>query len=229
MPLLLHIDTAGEKAFVAISKANTLLAHAKNEVSNTHAEFVQTAIDRLLKETSLKISEIDAVVVTMGPGSYTGLRVGLASAKGIAYAIDKPLIGLSTLALLQHKAVKEIPNAETNYKIFSMIDARRMEVFGALYDNQGIAIFPEQAIILDTAYIESLLYENILLYCVGSGANKVKMITNHPNIHFIEEQYTLQDCIELASIKFAKKQFENLAYSSPSYIKDFYMAKPNTN
>ncbi len=208
---------------VGISQNKELLAMEQNEVPNTHASFVQVAIEKVVANAQVKLSEIDAVVVTMGPGSYTGLRVGLASAKGIAYAMGKPLIGISTLALLSNVAKSAPPFEEQpkNLQIFPMIDARRMEVFGAIFNKQQHYILPEQAIVLDKQYIETLLLQGPIL-CVGSGVEKTKTLLQHPQLFFTETVYSLKDCVELATDKWNEKQFENIAYSSPAYLKDFY-------
>jgi len=208
---------------VGISQNNELLAMEQNEVTNTHASFVQVAIEKVLEKAQIKLTTIDAVVVTMGPGSYTGLRVGLASAKGIAYAIAKPLIGLSTLALLSNAAKSTITFTEQveNLQIFAMIDARRMEVFGAILNKQQQYTLPEQSIVLDTPYIETLLLQGPIL-CIGSGVEKTKTLLQHPQLFFSETLYSLKDCIQLATEKWDAKQFEDIAYSSPAYIKDFY-------
>jgi tRNA threonylcarbamoyladenosine biosynthesis protein TsaB len=225
---LLFIDTAGEKALVGISQNNVLLAMEENDTPNAHANFVQVAIETVLKKGGIPIQSLDAIVVTMGPGSYTGLRVGLASAKGIAYVLNKPLIGLSTLTLLAKTAIAtKICTAQNEQvQIFSMIDARRMEVFGAIYNKALINLQPEQAIVLDAPYLEQLLLNGPLV-CVGSGVAKTKTLLEHPNLFFLTETYTLQTCIELATIKFNAKEFEDIAYSSPAYIKEFYQKPAN--
>jgi tRNA threonylcarbamoyladenosine biosynthesis protein TsaB len=219
----LYIDTAGDKATIAISKDATLLALANNEQSNTHANFVQVAIENLLATAQLTLASIDAIVVTMGPGSYTGLRVGLASAKGIAYALNRPLIGLSTLALLaEHAKNHDIVKSMTgNYQIFSMIDARRMEVFGAIYDPNLNPTMTEQAIVLDTPFLESLLKKGSLV-CIGNGAPKTRELISSPLLHLITDPYDITDMIKLAFTKWEQSAFENTAYSSPAYLKDFY-------
>lgn len=223
MATLLFIDTAGDKALVGVSQNNMLLAMEENNTPNAHANFVQVAIESVLKKGGIPIETLDAIVVTMGPGSYTGLRVGLASAKGIAYVLNKPLIGLSTLTLLAKTAIsnKLIKEQGEKLQIFSMIDARRMEVFGAIYNKALTNLYPEQAIILDSQYIEQLLLQGPLV-CIGSGVSKTQTLVQHPNLFFLAETYTLQECMELATIKFNAKEFEDIAYSSPTYIKDFY-------
>jgi tRNA threonylcarbamoyladenosine biosynthesis protein TsaB len=219
----LYIDTAGENAFIGLSKDSQLLALKQNRQANTHASFVQVAIHDLLKETGVQINEIDAVAVTMGPGSYTGLRVGLSSAKGIAYAIDKPLIGISTLALLAHHASKHpaVTENKVNIQIFSMIDAKRSEVFGAIYKADNTVLVPEQSIIVDQPYFEQLLKSGPVL-CVGNGAIKSKEIVNKPLLFFMEESYDMEAFMHLAKLKWENKDFENVAYCKPAYLKDFY-------
>jgi tRNA threonylcarbamoyladenosine biosynthesis protein TsaB len=221
----LYIDTSGEKATVAISHDHHVLAMEENTTANTHAAFVQPAIDRILQSTNILIQSLDAVVVTMGPGSYTGLRVGLASAKGIAYAIDKPLIGISTLTMLAKHAIsnKEIIHQNTATQIFSMIDARRMEVFGAFYKSDLTPLQPEQAIVLDELLMRQLLGKGPVV-CIGSGAAKTRELITAPNLYCFDDQYNMADFTHLALEKWAKKDFEDIAYSRPSYLKDFYQA-----
>ncbi len=212
-----------------MSKDYSLLALETNEMSNTHASFVQVAIDKMVKQLGTQLQLIDAVVVTMGPGSYTGLRVGLASAKGIAYAINKPLIGISTLTLLAKHAINHISlvTTEKDIQIFSMIDAKRMEVFGAIYNSDLSVKLSPQAIVLDTDYLTRLL-ENGPTLCIGNGAVKTNQLLSNSNLHCIEAQYDMDDFIQLATEKWENKDFENTAYSSPSYLKDFYQAPAKT-
>lgn len=223
---LLHIDTAGEKAMIAFTKNGVILASKENTTPHIHAAFVQATIQELATVANCPLATIDAVVVTMGPGSYTGLRVGLSSAKGIAYALQKPMIGLSTLALLANAASKSnlFKSLGGQIQLFTMIDAKRMEVFGAIFNQSLEMTKPEQAIILDHPFIESLVANGPVL-CIGSGANKVKDIMTHSNIHISDLTYNLMDFIELAESKFSKKSFEQVAYATPSYLKDFYSKK----
>jgi len=226
MATLLHIDTAGEKAMIAFTQNGAILASKENSVFNTHAAFVQAGIQELTDIYPINLAALDAIVVTMGPGSYTGLRVGLASAKGLAYALEKPLIGLSTLALLAN-AAKRSPEFYTlpNLQIFAMIDAKRMEVFGAIFDqNQGFR-WKEQALELSPAYFEDLVKNGPIL-CIGNGVEKVKTIVTSPSIYFSDLAYNLMDFIELAEVKLKNKNFEDIAYSSPAYLKEFYQKKP---
>lgn len=226
MATLLHIDTAGEKAMVAISQNGVLIAIQENEVFQTHASFLQVAIQTLVTETTIPLNSIDAIAVTMGPGSYTGLRVGLSSAKGIAYALNKPIIGLSTLALLANAASKHrwFIEKKEQVQIFAMIDAKRMEVFGAIYDSQLNCQLTEQAIVIDSNYLANLVEKHPTI-CIGSAATKAKALLDNPSIVYVEESYNILDSIQLADAAFTKGEFADTAYSSPSYLKEFFFKK----
>jgi tRNA threonylcarbamoyladenosine biosynthesis protein TsaB len=156
---ILHIDTSGPDAIIGISQDLEIIASKQNNLSNTHGEFVQAGVEELCKRTGISLKDIDAIGVTMGPGSYTGLRVGLASAKGLAFALNKPLIGLSTLTLLAKAALGHLIERgdalvnEKQFQVFSMIDARRMEIFGAIYNSSLDFLAPEKALILDEALL----------------------------------------------------------------------------
>jgi len=221
VPKLLYIDTTGETALIGLSIQDQIIVEVSNQASQQHASFVQTSIQSICKEHSFDLNQLDGIVVTLGPGSYTGMRVGLASAKGIAYALDKPLIGLSSLALLAKAANKQIDKTSTSYRLFSMIDARRMEIFGSIYDCNEQALTEEQAIVLDTPYLSSLVKKG-KIYCVGSGASKVGQILVDEQIQVLNCQYSVVEMLEMAMIKWKKQDFEDLAYVSPTYIKDVY-------
>ena len=209
---------------IALTIDQKVVGLKENEVANTHAVFVQVAIDELIKEASFNLDDLDAVVVTLGPGSYTGLRVGLSSAKGIAYALNKPLIGLSTLQLLAKHAITQIPIyiANKQYsKVFAAIDARRMEVFGAFYSDQDEALSNEEAYILDPAFFEYHT-QNGPIVCIGSATTKIKEAFAEQPLYYIDSHYTVNEMLEMALKKFEKNQFEDLAYSAPTYIKEVY-------
>lgn len=222
MATFLIIDTALEQAIVALSKDGRILAELVNKEANSHASFIQVAIAELLGSQKMDIKDIDAIAVTLGPGSYTGLRVGLASAKGIAYTLQKPLIGLSTLSLLAKKAIKLIPSdLKDACQIFSMIDARRMEVFGAIYDSKHHSILSEQAIILDEDKWASFISKPTI--CIGNGCAKTKEFTTGHKVIYQEDSYTSIELLEMATIQFNLGQFEDLAYVGPNYLKEVYI------
>jgi tRNA threonylcarbamoyladenosine biosynthesis protein TsaB len=168
------------------------------------------------------MKELDAIVVTLGPGSYTGLRVGLATAKGIAYALQKPLIGLSTLGALGAAAVKLSPTTiDQSTQIFAMIDARRMEVFGAIYDASNNPIVQEQAMVLDQTKWNSLINQPTI--CIGNGHLKTKDFTSTHVVTYLDGNYTSQVLLDLAMVKWTAGQFEDLAYVGPNYLKEVYI------
>ena len=219
VPKLLHIDTTSEIAMIGLSIQDQIIAQVTNQASQQHASFVQTSIESICKEHSFDLNQLDGIVVTLGPGSYTGMRVGLASAKGIAYALDKPLIGLSSLALIAKAANKKIVQSGSNYSLFSMIDARRMEIFGAIYDANEQALTEEQAIVLDIPYLTALAKKGTI-YCAGSGASKIAQLIEDEQIQILDSQYSVGEMLEMAMIKWEKQDFEDLAYVGPTYFKD---------
>ncbi len=222
MANLLIIDTALEEAIIALSKDDKIIAELANKEMHSHASFIQVAIANLLAEQQMAISELDAIAVTLGPGSYTGLRVGLATAKGIAYALEKPLIGLSTLSALANAAIQLAPNTMASpFKIFAMIDARRMEVFGAVYDSSCKTILQEQAMVLDQAKWNSLIHQPTL--CIGNGLAKTKDFTAPHLVIYLEGHYTSQVLLDMALTKLNDAQFEDLAYVGPNYLKEVYI------
>ena len=232
MNTILHIDTAGPDALIGISQDLQVIASKQNNLSNTHGEFVQAGVEELCKEAGISLKDMDAIAVTMGPGSYTGLRVGLASAKGLAFALNKPLIGISTLSLLAKAAVRHLIETkdalldDKQLQVFSMIDARRMEIFGAIYNSSLKYLAPEKAMILDESLFHTLL-SNGPLICIGSGVSKTKILTQNTEFQnklplFLDCAYSINEMAALAVVKLNANDFEDLAYSAPAYLKDYY-------
>jgi len=211
-----------EEAIVALSMDGKIVAELTNKETHSHASFIQVAIAKVLAKQQMAIGDLDAIAVTLGPGSYTGLRVGLATAKGIAYSLQKPLIGLSTLSALATAAIRLSPNiVEPPFQIFAMIDARRMEVFGAVYDTSCNPILPEQAMVLDQAKWSSLIHQPTL--CIGNGLVKTKEFTASHQVKYLEGHYTSQVLLDMAITKLNAAQFEDLAYVGPNYLKEVYI------
>ncbi|HAK11232.1 MAG TPA: tRNA (adenosine(37)-N6)-threonylcarbamoyltransferase complex dimerization subunit type 1 TsaB [Chitinophagaceae bacterium] len=222
MAILLHIDTATEFAVVGFSKDGEVLAEQENLEQQQHAAFLQPAIQALSKKLGLPLQQIDAVVVSNGPGSYTGLRVGLASAKGICFALQKPLITLNTLQIMAHAARKAFPKADL---FCPMIDARRMEVFTAVYDQSLNEVMPPQAMILEAASFMDRLASKTIVF-TGSGQEKFHQICTHPNAQFALLRHAVTDMCPLGEQAFVNQQFADLAYAEPFYSKAFYSAPP---
>jgi len=219
MAFLLHIDTASATASVSIAEDGRIMRFIENKLVNEHASFLQPAIKNMLEDAGMALNELDAIAVADGPGSYTGLRVGLASAKGLCFALNKPLITIGTLPLMAHAAKA----AEKKDDIFyaPMIDARRMEVFTAVFDAAGNEQMAACAKILDNhSYVAQLLQKKMLFF--GSGAEKWKKICTHPNALFSGDYDTVQSFAHLSFEAFQFKRFAALAYSEPQYLKEFY-------
>ena len=227
MALILSIDTALEQASICISENEHVIAVKKNGTQSDHAVWIQQAIREMMEETGQSLSELAAVAVTSGPGSYTGLRVGMATAKGICFALNIPLITESTLYLLAQRVKKEI----ATHGIYSfpvlmcpMIDARRMEVFTCLYDLDLNELVPPAAMILDENSFSLELRDNIILFC-GNGSKKWQNLCMHTNAVFADIAQNVTDLAESAAKKLKKGAFSDLAYVEPAYLKNFYTGK----
>jgi tRNA threonylcarbamoyladenosine biosynthesis protein TsaB len=225
MSLILNIDTATEIAHVSIARDGFVLQDAFNNDQKNHAGFLQSAIKKILQDAKILITEIDAVAVTEGPGSYTGIRIGMASAKGLCYALNKPLITINTLEAMANSAVQELrqqPSFNMSALLCPMIDARRMEVFTAVYDIALMNILMPSAVILDNSSFKSILDSHFVNF-FGSGSKKWKVECNHKNAFFPDVTITAAALSSLSINKFNQNSFTSIAYSEPLYIKEFYI------
>lgn len=216
MSLILHIDTAVQTASVCLSDGETILATAVNPSEKESASWLHLAIQDILQRNNLSPSALSAVAVSAGPGSYTGLRVGMSAAKGLCYALSLPLISINTLQMMA-AAVKEV---STNL-LCPMIDARRMEVFTALYTPLLEEVMPSKNLILDEASFQDWLQQDSITF-FGNGSKKAADIIKHLNALFVTVTATAKDMVPLALKKFEADQFADLAYSEPYYGKDFH-------
>ncbi|HEX8331516.1 MAG TPA: tRNA (adenosine(37)-N6)-threonylcarbamoyltransferase complex dimerization subunit type 1 TsaB [Segetibacter sp.] len=222
MPLILNIDTATELASVCLSNNEEILALKENSVQKEHASFIHVAIKEVMDRAGKPLKDIDAVAVTAGPGSYTGLRVGMATAKGLCYALGKPLITINTLEVMTHAAIEGQNGATTRDTLFCpMIDARRMEVFTALYNSSLKELLSPCALILDSFFFNKWLDDRKILF-FGNGSKKFKDIADHKNASFIDFYFSASHLSTLANKCFNNHQFANLAYAEPLYIKEFH-------
>ena len=223
MALLLCLETATKSCSVALARDGVLL-HFKEEVSEkySHSEQLTLFIESLLQEQRIELSDLDAIAVSKGPGSYTGLRIGVSTAKGLCYALDKPLIGVSTLEAMASGMEKKIPN-----KLYCpMIDARRMEVYMAFFQ-AGKQLTDIKAHIVETNSFSKMLAKKKVLF-FGDGAEKCQGLISHVNATFITDVYpSAKDMVALAENAFMQKQFENIAYFEPYYLKDFVAGVKN--
>jgi tRNA threonylcarbamoyladenosine biosynthesis protein TsaB len=222
MSLILNIDTSAQQAAVSIAKDGNLMQVLQNPDQKEHASFLQPAIKKLLQEAQMTINDLDAVAVVNGPGSYTGLRVALASAKGLCYVAKKPLITIGTLPLMARAAIENINHyPSTVTRLCPMIDARRQEVFTAVYNLSLEEILRGQAMILsDESFVGVLLQETVLFF--GTGAVKWQALVSNTNALFAGSFDTTAAMADLSNQMFIQQQFTDLAYSEPLYLKEFY-------
>lgn len=232
MTRILYIETGTNVCSVAIADENSIIGIRESNDEKAHATQLTVFIDQLLKETGTSISQIDAVTVSKGPGSYTGLRIGVSAAKGICYAAEKPLIAVSSLDSMAwglkslHKTFLETNKVDL---ICPMIDARRMEVYTALYNEKLDRIKPIEALVVNEDSFKDQLSKHKILF-FGNGAAKCKALINHPNAFFIENfSPSAQFMIPLALEYFSTQHFENVAYFEPYYLKDFVATTSSKN
>ncbi len=216
MSLLLSIDTAQETASICLSNEGEAIHLSVNENQKDHAAWLHTAIAEAFKKTGHSLNKVAAIAVSIGPGSYTGLRVGLSAAKGFCYALNIPLITVGTLEVMAYAAREEAKEF-----ICPMIDARRMEVFFAVYDKKLAEKQTPAAMTIDAESFAGLLSTNAVLFC-GSGSKKLQKILSHPSAFFSVNQSTAAHLASLANSCYQRRQFADLAYVEPLYIKDFY-------
>ena len=221
MALILNIETATTNCSVSISKeGETLVLKEDYDKNYSHAERLHLYIDDVLKEAKIDSKNLAAIAISKGPGSYTGLRIGVSAAKGLCFALNKPLISVPTLEALAHQV------KANDGVIVAMLDARRMEVYSAIFDANYNQIRETQAQVLDeNAFAEYL--EKGKVYFIGNGVEKTKALINHSNAIFIEGKLpSSKEMSLLAYNKYKKSNTEDVAYFEPYYLKDFVALKP---
>ncbi|MGO4294126.1 tRNA (adenosine(37)-N6)-threonylcarbamoyltransferase complex dimerization subunit type 1 TsaB [Chitinophaga sp. RAB17] len=220
MALILNIDTATTTGSVSLSRDGQAIQTLVNEKQQDHAATMILFVQQILKEQGILPEALDAIAVSAGPGSYTGLRVGVATAKGLCYAWHKPLLAISTLQMMAQGLVAAIKDEQAWY--CPMLDARRQEVFMGLYDAGLQEIMPPQAMILEPSSLDSPLAEK-KIYFFGDGSPKWElMLSSHKNAIFAEYVISAAHMAPLSAQAFDKKMFVDLAYFSPFYLKPFY-------
>jgi len=225
MATILHIETSTDVCSVAVSEDSQVIFHQEDHSGPNHAERLGSMVDEALSFTDNHAIPFDAVAVSCGPGSYTGLRIGVSMAKGICYGRSLKLIAVPTLELLAVPVLlREIP--EEDALLCPMLDARRMEVYAAIYDRSLKTIREIQADIVTEETYKDYLEEHPV-YFFGNGAKKCMETINHPNAHLIENIEPLAKWMQpLAERRFLKNQFEDVAYFVPFYLKDFVAKMP---
>ncbi|HVS95698.1 MAG TPA: tRNA (adenosine(37)-N6)-threonylcarbamoyltransferase complex dimerization subunit type 1 TsaB [Puia sp.] len=218
MALILNIDTATQTAGICLADDGKVLAILENRAPKEHAAWLHPAVERSLSENGLGMRDLAAVAVTAGPGSYTGLRVGMAAAKGFCYALGIPLITESTLKVMAFAAREQL-NGER--LLCPMIDARRMEVFTAIYRPDMTELLPASAMIIDERSFSGWLQGHRIAF-FGEGSDKCKPLINSCNASFERVAYHTGYLGILSFSRYLQKEFTGLAYSEPVYTKEFY-------
>lgn len=233
MAAILNIETATPLCSVALAIDGLLIAQRETQEEKSHAARLTVYIEEILKEQGMQIKDLHAIAVGKGPGSYTGLRIGVSTAKGLCYGAGIPLIAVGTLRIMVNRA-KEICREraiplDENTLLCPMIDARRMEVFSCLYHVSGEEKEPISAKIIDAATYTRYL-QTSKIYFFGSGMDKCREILTHPNACFLDEIYPHAAALAaLSEEKYHEKKFENLAYFEPFYLKEFVATVPKKN
>ncbi|SDB90292.1 tRNA (adenosine(37)-N6)-threonylcarbamoyltransferase complex dimerization subunit type 1 TsaB [Williamwhitmania taraxaci] len=224
MALVLTIETSTDVCSAALSKDGQLLCYRENSEGFSHAALLAVFIDELLKEAAVTPKQLSAVCVGRGPGSYTGLRIGVSTAKGICYAAELPLIAVDSLLLMCYGAMEMAKTRlgdSNSFLLCPMIDARRMEVYSALYDETFQLVDPVKAVIIEPSSFASFLEKGKVVF-FGNGAAKCKEFIDHPNAIFLEGNYaSAKNLITPALDAFKNSDFVDVAYFEPFYLKDF--------
>ena len=222
MAIILNIETATKNCSVCLSNHEEILSLVEfNEGQFSHAEKLHSFILEVLVQSGKSMQDIDAIAVSMGPGSYTGLRIGVSAAKGLCFALDKPLISIPTLNSL----ARIVEPHEAGF-IVPLLDARRMEVYSAVFDNKYDQIRDTQAEIIDEYSFSDYLSKG-KVFLVGDGAEKCKELIDHENAVFINDKFpSAREMAKLSAIKYQNKTFEDVAYFEPFYLKDFVAGIP---
>lgn len=221
MANILNIETSGEACSVALTGDCSVLANFEERTGRRHAEVLSGFIQDALKAANEQERRLDAIAVSIGPGSYTGLRIGLSEAKGLAYAMDLPLIGVSTLQIMATNVMFNHHGINLESRFAPMIDARRMEVYTCVLDMWLKELMPSQPLILTPESYLPLLEQGPLLF-MGNGIEKARTVITHPNAHWVEGIVPLaSDMLALSEKAFRAGDFLDLAYSTPEYLKNW--------
>ncbi|AXT18940.1 tRNA (adenosine(37)-N6)-threonylcarbamoyltransferase complex dimerization subunit type 1 TsaB [Flavobacteriaceae bacterium AU392] len=219
MAYILNIETSTTNCSVSLSKDGETLVLKEDYNNNfSHAERLHMYIDDVLKQAKIEKQNLNAIAVSKGPGSYTGLRIGVSAVKGLCFALNKPLISVSTLEVLANDLKGVI---EKDSLIVAMLDARRMEVYSAVFDSDCNQVRDIEAEVLNESSFNTYL-KNDKVYFIGSGVEKTKNLITNSNAVFVEGKLpSANQMSQLSSIKYKKNDIEDVAYFEPYYLKDF--------
>lgn len=223
MALILNIETTSNICSVALGKDAELLSLKESSLPNTHASQITLFIEEIMKEKNISLNDLDAVAVSRGPGSYTGLRIGVSTAKGLCYALGKPLISVDTLQTLAWAAIQK--NKIENAIYCPLIDARRMEVFTGLFDHNGEAVEAASAKIVDENFCKKQMEKRKVVF-FGNALQKVHSVIQNENAVFLEGiDCSAKNMLSYSEKKYQSKEFEDVAYFEPFYLKPFVSNK----
>ncbi len=218
MALILNIDTSTEKAGICLSEKGEMLLMMENHDQKEHSSWLHPAVQKLLQDSGRRLQDLQAIAVTAGPGSYTGLRVGMAAAKGFCYALNIPLIAENTLTAMAFAAREQLSAIDF---LCPMLDARRMEVFTAIYKDDLDVVLPATAMIIDENSFSSYLLDHQMSF-FGPGSDKCKQVISAPNAAFVDFTFNVRYLGILSFYRYLHGEFTGVAYSEPAYTKEFY-------
>lgn len=229
MAVILNIDTTTAVCSAALTAEGMVLCHAEDFEGRNHAALLSGFIKRCLDFAAERELKLEAVAVSMGPGSYTGLRIGLSEAKGLAYTLEVPLIGVRTLELMATRVMFSADDIDPESILVPMIDARRMEVFTAAYDFGLKELMKPGPLILDENSYAGLIATGRPVLFFGDGSAKAAEVIKAPNVRIIPDITPLAvDMVALAERAYARREFIDLAYSTPLYLKEFQATVPKS-
>ena len=227
MAVILNIETSTDVCSVALTSEGQVLDHRENYEGQTHATLLSQYVKEMLDYARSREIKLDAIAVSIGPGSYTGLRIGLSEAKGLAFGLQVPLIGINTLQLLTVSTMFHHFIEDDKVLYIPMIDARRMEVYTAAYNPALEPVMEPQALILDENSFSNLLEQGYTLVVMGNGSDKSRQVLKHDRIQFIDGiKPVAVDMLALSEKAYREQNFIDVAYSTPLYLKDFQATKP---
>ena len=227
MAVILNIETSTDVCSVALTSEGQVMDHRENYEGQTHATLLSQYVKDMLDYARSREMKIDAIAVSIGPGSYTGLRIGLSEAKGLAFGLNVPLIGVNTLQLLVVSTMFNHFVEEDKVLYVPMIDARRMEVYTAAYTAALEVVVEPQAMILDGHSFEELLEQGYTLVTMGNGSDKARQVLTHQRMHFIGGiKPVALEMMALAEKAWREQRFIDVAYSTPLYLKEFQATMP---
>lgn len=222
--MILSLETSAKVCSVAIHDQGQLIATKEIHIEQSHASKLAVLVDEVIKESAIQVNQLSAIAVSSGPGSYTGLRIGTSTAKGLCFALDIPLLSIGSLELLAYQMNKQNPS---NAYLCPMIDARRMEVYCEVFDSSLNVVRPIEAKVIEPSSFAELLAEKEIIF-FGDGSDKCKEEIRHSSAKFVSGVYAAAS--EMGGPvyqKFKKHQLENVGNFEPHYLKEFMIKKPS--